>query len=107
MKNQKKLFEKEMKRIMLHIITCGDIPPLDDFGMECLHHCCQSGYLTGVHTARMASGHIVADRHTPKVQKAGLDFCYPKTTFESKINVVLVITTIVSTLIAIIQLLSD
>ncbi|MPM94590.1 hypothetical protein SDC9_141736 [bioreactor metagenome] len=105
MTNRRKEFESQMKQIMEYIVIKGEIPELDDFGKECLHQCCESGFLTGVETDRALSGDIIIGIMAPKVLKSGLEFCYPKTSFETKVNVVLIITTIASTVIAIIQTL--
>lgn len=79
MKNARKLFESEMRKLLQYVIMNRDIPGENELNMEVLKECCDRGYLSGVQTMTMISGRIVAEvRETCSVTKEGLDFLHPK-----------------------------
>ena len=80
MRNARIAFEKEMKALLLHVITNTDLPGKEQLNMAALKECCDSGYLEGVITDTMLNGRVVAEvSGIVKVTKLGLDFLYPKT----------------------------
>ena len=79
MKNQRKLFEAETKKLLKHIILNGELPNKEEMNMQVLKECCENKWISGVVTQTKISGRIVAEvRQTVTVTKSGLEYLYPK-----------------------------
>ena len=79
MKNPRKLFEAETKKLLKYIILNGNLPAKEKMDMQVLQECCDNKWISGVVTQTMISGRIIAEvRQTVTVTKSGLDYLYPK-----------------------------
>ncbi len=106
-KNERKRFERKMKKVLKYIQRTGDLPDeLDDYTKECLFHCiAEKHYVTGVVALRMAAGNIVFEisEKGPVLTKEGLDFCWKPIPWEAGVNIALSIITAVSIILNIVQ----
>lgn len=90
MKNARISFEQETKELLKYIVLHGDLPSSDTLNMQVLQECCEMQYISGVYTAKMISGRVVAEvQQTVLVTKAGLDYLYPKRDIKFVISTVI------------------
>ena len=79
MKNQRKKFENDMRKLLRLIATEGSISKTENINMEALKECCDKNYISGIYAPRMMSGQIVVEETlSPRITKSGLDFLHPK-----------------------------
>lgn len=106
LRNDRKRFERKMKQILKFINKTGNLPALDDYSKRCLYHCAEEAkYIDGLVAEKMATGRIVfevASDHLT-LTKDGLNFLWKPIPWESGINILLAIVTIISVIIAIAQ----
>lgn len=84
MPNSHEVLISNMHFILSCIDSERDLPELDQDLMFALDACVQKGYISGVKTATMISGRIVADISTPRLTVSGLEHLYLKQDSEEK-----------------------
>lgn len=99
-KNFRKLFEVETKKLLKYIVLNGDLSSCEALDMQVLKYCCEKGWISGVKTQTMISGRIVAEvQQTVTVTKAGLDYLYPKWEVKFIISSVIAVVSLIGNLL--------
>lgn len=99
-------FDKNMRRLLITIRDSGVPSELSQDDMHCLETCVARGYVTGIRTQRMASGHIVADMtQIVRIEKPGHAFIDNKHP-NLRVNVAIIIS-VVALLISLLTGLTD
>jgi|GEM_PF-3032359 len=106
MRNERKRFERNEKRLLKYILKTGELPDMTDYDKECLYHCiAEKHYINGIVAIRMISGRIVFevahDRLT--LTKEALDFCWKPIPWEFPLNILLTVATVISVIVAILK----
>lgn len=78
-KNANKKFSQNMKRLLKIIKSGQPLPELSEYDKQCLEECIKLGYISGMIAARNLQNEVIFScPNPPKMEKAGLEFLYPK-----------------------------